>query len=232
MITFISESDTGFAGQTDQWCGNISVYIATLGLSVPKVAKFKTTNEFVQFIFDQHAGMQAYAHGLTMYKDLLRNGPSKALMGAIPIPPVFPTILPTISMGNARAQFADLIQDCVRSENFTPDMGVILGFMKSEAAAKEEPVTPLLILKSPTEGHPVLHVKKGKYQGYEVWKDCSDGKGYFKLDTSLYPDYTDVSELPAIGISKTWKYKIIYILAGAHTGNWSNEVTVGVFGQI
>ena len=175
--------------------------------------------------------VQAFAHGFTLYKDQLHNGPSKLLMGAIPSPPVFPTILPTISMGNARAQYADIIQDCFKSPNFTKDIGIKLGFI-IEVAAKDEPVTPLLITKSSIEGHPVLHTKKGIYQGYEVWKDVGDGKGYFKLDTSLYPDYTDNSALPAIGVSKSWKYKVIYLLAGVHSGNWSNEVTVGVFGQI
>ena len=42
MITFILDSDAGFAGQTSQWCGNIGDYITTLDLNAPKVAKFKT----------------------------------------------------------------------------------------------------------------------------------------------------------------------------------------------
>lgn len=232
MTTIILLSDAGFAGQTNQWCGNIEDYITILGLSAPKVAKFKTTNEFVQFIFKEQTEVQAFAHAFTSYKDQLHNGPSKILMGAIPSPPVFPTILPTISLGNARAQFADLIQDCVRSENFTRDIGVILGFMKTETAEKEEEGTPNLSVKLTTGGHPILHTKKGIYQGYEVWKDCGDGKGYTKIDTSLYADYTDVSDLPAIGVGKTWKYKVIYVAKGGQCGNWSSEVTIGVFGQI
>ena len=231
MTTFILETDAGFSGQTNQWCGNISDYITILELNAPKVAIFKTTNDFVQFIFKEQTEVKAFAHGFTLYKDQLHLGPSKVLMGAIPSPPVFPTILPTISMGNARAQFADLIQDCVRSSNFTRDIGVILGFMKTEAIEKEEEGTPNLTVKLTTGGHPILHAKKGSYQGYEVWKD-SDGKGYLKLDTSLYADYTDVSELPALGVGKTWKYKVIYVAKGGQCGNWSAEVTIGVFGLI
>ena len=232
MNTFILDSDAGLEGQLDQCCTNIDDYVTPLGLVAAKVVKIKTTYAFVKFIFGAHAGIQAYAHGLTIYKDQLHSGPSKALMGAIPIPPAFPTILPTISLGNARAQFADLIQDCVRSNNFTRDIGVILGFMKTEAVEKEEEGTPNLSVKLTTGGHPILHAKKGSYQGYEVWKDVGDGKGYAKLDTSLYADYTDVSDLPAIGVGKAWKYKVIYVSKRSKCGNWSSEVTIGVFGLI
>ena len=231
MLTTILDSDSGFEGQLNQCCTNLDDYATTLNLDAAKVAKLKTTNAFVKFIFNLQIFVQAYAHSLTSYKDQLHTGPSKSLMGAIPNLPVYPAVLPTISMGNARSQFADMIQDCVKSPNFTKDIGIKLGFIKTEAAAKPEEITPLLTIKLTTGGHPILHAKKGIYQGYQVWKD-SDGKGYIKLDISLYPDYTDVSDLPPSGVGKTWKYKVIYILKGEHCGNWSNEVTIGVYGQI
>ena len=231
MQTTILDSEAGFEGQLNLCCSNIDEYATILDLDAAKVTKLKTTGGFIKFIFGLQGQAQSYAHSVTSYKDQLHTGPSKDLMGAIPLPPVYPVVLPVISMGNARAQYADIIQDCVKSPNFTKDIGIKLGFI-IETAAKDEPVTPVLITKPSVEGHPVIHTKKGIYQGFEVWKDIGDGKGYFKLDTSLYPDYTDLSDLPAIGTGKTWKYKVIYLLAGVHSGNWSNEVTVGVFGQI
>jgi len=232
MQTTILDSEAGFHGQLDQCCSNIDDYSTPLNLDATKVANLKTTDGFIKFIFSLQGLAQSYAHAITSYKDQLHTGPSKLLMGAVPLPPVYPTVMPVISLGNARAQYADIIQDSIKSPNYTNDIGIKLGFIITEAAAKDEPVTPLLILKPSVEGHPVLHTKKGIYQGYEVWKDTGDGKGYFKLDTSMYPDYTDLSNLPAIGAGAIWKYKIIYMLSGAHSGNWSNEVTVGVFGQI
>ena len=232
MHTTILDTEAGFQGQFSLCCTNIDDYVVPLELDAAKVAKLKTTGGFIKFIFGLQVLAQSYAHSITSYKDQLFIGPSKLLMGAVPLPPVYPAIMPAISMGNAKAQYADMIKDCIKSPNYTNDIGIKLGFIISEAAAKEEPVTPLLVTKPSVEGHPVLHAKKGIYQGYEVWKDCGDSKGYFKLDTSMYPDYTDLSDLPAIGTGKTWKYKVIYILAGVHSGNWSNEVTVGVFGQI
>ena len=232
MKTYILASDPGFAGQSNQFCSNIGDYITPLSLDSTKVASFKTTNTYVQFIFTEQTAVQAFAQAFTSYKTHLHFGPSKELMGDIPRPPVFPTVLPTISLGNARAQYADLIQDCVDSKNFTREIGIILGFVKTEAAEKEEEITPNLTGKLTTGGHPILHATKKIYQGYEVWKDSGDGKGYVRIGTSLYPDYTDVSPLPAIGVGVTWKYKVIYILKGEPCGNWSSEVVIGVFGLI
>ena len=91
MVTFILDSDAGFAGQTIQCCKNIDDYTTILGLNAPKVAKFKISNEFVQFVFKEQTEVQAFAYGFTLYKDQLHNGPSKLLMETIPITPVFPT---------------------------------------------------------------------------------------------------------------------------------------------
>ena len=232
MKTFILATESGFAAQTNQFCQNIDGLIKPLSLDPAEVAAFKVTNTFVQFIFGEQAGIQSFAKAFTDYKNILHFGPSNALMGDIPLPPVFPSVLPVISMGNARSQFADLIQNCVRSKNFTSTMGITLGFVKAETEEKAEEGTPNLTIKLTTGGHPLLHATKGIYQGYEVWKDINDGKGYSRLATSLYADYIDLSTLPAVGIGVTWKYKVIYILKGVECGNWSAEVTIGVFGLI
>lgn len=232
MKTFILDSDAGLVGQTTQCCENISDYIIPLGLDATKVAKFVTANTYGVFVLAEHIKIQTFAHSFTEYKSHMLRGPSKDLMGAIPQLPVYPAVLPTISLGNIRALFADIIQDCVRSNNFTRDIGILLGFVKTEAEEKAEEVTPNLTIKLTTGGHPILHATKGIYQGYEVWKDTGDGKGYLMIAMSLYADYTDVTPLPAINVGVTWKYKVIYILKGEHCGNWSAEVTIGVFGLI
>jgi len=232
MKTFIEDSAEAFAIQINQCAAKISGLASTLSLDETEVLNFITTNSFVQIIFSQHNYIQVYAHTYTAYKTQLHKGPSKLLMGEIPTAPDILLVPPTISLGNARSQFADLIQHCVSSPKFTKNIGIILGFMKSESSEKETLVTPNLTIKITTGGHPILHATKGIFQGYEVWKDIGDGKGYSKLDTSMYADYTDHTQLPPYGEGKTWKYKVIYLLKGEHNGNWSAEVTVGVFGLI
>ena len=233
MKTFIENTEVALVAQTNKFCNNVDDVEATLDLDAAEVLKFKTSNKYLQFVFNEHINVQTYSSAFTEYKNQLITGPSKELMGELPKAPVYPLVPVTISFGDVRFQFATMIQHCVASKNFTRDIGIILGFVKPESAPKDTVVVvPNLSVKLTTEGHPILHATKGIYQGYDVWKDSNDGKGYVKLNTSLYPDFIDVSDLPALGIGKTWKYKIIYLLKGEHAGTWSAEVTIGVFGLI
>ena len=66
------------------------------------------------------------------------------------------------------------------------------------------------------------------YQGYQVYKDWGDGKGFVHLQVSLHADFVDNSLLPIEGITQTWRYKVIYYLKGEQVGNFSNIVSVTV----
>ena len=233
MRTFIEDGALALAIQTNKFNDNIAKYATPLGLDAAKLLNFKKSNSFVQFVFNMQDTVQSFAQGFTEYRNQLHFGPSKGMMGELPSPPVFPVVPVPISMGNVRAQFASIIQDCVASENFTRDIGIILGFVKSDSTEKDkEVVVPNLTVKLTTEGHPLLHASKRIYQGYDIYKDSNDGKGYLNLKTSLYPDFIDYSDLPALGMGKTWKYKVIYILRGEHSGTYSAEVTIGVYGLL
>ena len=233
MLVIIRKTDAAFANQSNQFCANIDKFATILGLDTEKVNAYKIANTYLQFIFSMQLEVQAYAHTFSNYKKHLHFGPSMELMGATPKAPVYPTVQVPISKGNVRTMLANMAQNCIISDNFTEDMGIALGFMDAVTSEKDEAViTPVLTAKLTTGGHPIIHAAKGIYQGYEVWKDSNDTKGFLKLDTSLYPDFTDNSPLPAYGKGASWKYKIIYLLKGVQCGNWSNEVNIGVYGEI
>ena len=228
----IEAAEGKFANQTNHFCTEISDYEKLLSLEAEDVIAFKKVNNFIQFVFSWQYTIHNIGVSFTSYKNQLHLGPSEELMGALPILPVYPLVIPEIPLGNARTLFSALIQNCFKSPKFTKDIGLQLGIIELDAAAKKEEATPVLTAKLTTGGHPILHTVKGDFAGYEVWKDVLDGKGYLKLDSSFYADYIDNSTLPAIGIGKTWKYKIIYTLKGVQCGHWSNEVAIGVFGLI
>jgi hypothetical protein len=233
MAINIKTSDTAFAIQNNQFCNNVDKVATLLSLDAEKVIAIKIANTFMQFIFGMQTETKAHAHSFTNYKRQLHFGPSTELMGEVPKPPVYPTVPVPISKGNVRSMLAGLAQDCVSSPKFTDAIGIALGIMDPVELGKDAVVvTPNLTIKHTTAGHPQLHATKGIYQGYEVWKDSNDGKGYLKLDTSLYPDFIDNSPLPTVGKAASWKYKIIYLLKGVQCGNWSAEVNIGVYGEI
>ena len=232
MKMFIERQEVLLVSQMGHFGQEISNYEVILTLDTGKVIILKKAISFITFMYPWQTTIQGIAHSFTSYKNQALYGPSDALLGALPILPVYPAVIPEIPLGNARTLFSDMIQACMKSPNFTKDIGLALGIIEPDVAAKPEEVTPVLTVKLTTGGHPLLHTVKGIYSGYEVWKDSMDTKGFQKLDSSLYSDYIDNSPLPAIGVAQTWKYKIIYILKAAVCGNWSNEVTIGVYGQI
>ncbi|MDZ4846399.1 MAG: hypothetical protein SH857_12705 [Chitinophagales bacterium] len=48
----------------------------------------------------------------------------------------------------------------------------------------------------------------------------------------MRPDYIDKSDLPPVGISKVWKYKMMYLFDDEPVGNWSTEAAVTVCGEV
>lgn len=149
-------------------------------------------------------------------------------MGAIPTPIVFGTPLPVVTQSDIQSLFADLIQDSVKSPFFTESIGIELGIIKTVPDSFSGEVIPVLTAGLTISGHPILHVPKGIYQGYEVFKDWGDGKGFVHLQVSLHADFIDNSLLPIVGITQVWRYKVIYYLKGEQTGNFSNIVSVTV----
>ena len=232
MKAYIAKTDTLLAIQIAGFCHIIGDYVNLLGLSATKVADLILGNPLLQFVVSMHPELAKTNHSFTSYKDLVIYGHKNEVLGAIPLLPVYPAILPTVTHANIRASFADLVQDCFKSPKFTENIGIILGIIDLTPEPKPGEGTPNLTAKLATGGHPLLHVTKGIYQGYEVWRDKGDGKGFVKISISLYADYLDASELPPINVSQQWKYKVIYILKGEVIGNWSAEISVIVYGII
>jgi len=232
MKAKIASTDLLLGLQINTFCIAIEDYVSTLGLSASKVAYLISCNPLIQFILTMHPELLKTAHSVTSYKDLLLYGHKNEVLGAIPTLPVFPAILPFVPLANVRSFFVDLVQDCMKSPKFTENIGIKLGIIDLSPEPKPEEGTPNLSVKYATGGHPLLHSTKGIFQGYEVWRDKGDGKGFVHITTSLYADYLDASELPAINISQQWKYKAIYILKGVVIGNWSAEVSIVVLGVV
>ena len=104
-------------------------------------------------------------------------------------------------------------------------LGIYPATVDSLVAAEIKP--PLSAKLSPA-GHPILHSLKSIYQGYEVYKDWGDGKGFVAFKTSMQADFIDNSDLPVAGITQVWRYKIVYLLKNEEVGNFSDIVSVTV----
>ena len=231
METFIEKQDDKFVVQLLTFCNNIDTYKVALGLDGNKIDALKKSSSLVAFIIPITSAMHDFSQGFTAYKNLMRYGNGNQVLGAIPVPPVFPPS-PGVTQANIQGQFADLIQDCVRSKNFTTDMANALGILKPSSPFNPQDGKPVIKVKSAEGGHPLLHTQKGNYQGWELWKDRGDGKSFVKIKEVLHPDYLDLDPLPALGASAVWKYKAIYIYKDKQAGSWSDEATITVYGHV
>lgn len=198
-----------------------------------KVAAVKNDKQVFVEVFGQLLIFRDFAESFTNYKNLFRYGNGDEVLGNFPPSPVINPPLPPLPVvtANCQKRFAELIQDCVKSSNYTVAIGEDLGI--------EAPVTPF----NPADGQPVIKKlystgglpgfswKKGKYQGIEVW--INTGAGWKYLDKDFNPDFVDKqTPLPPAGTSAVWKYKAIYLFKGEQAGQWSEELSITVYGAV
>jgi len=228
MATFIEKSDSLFNGQIKNFANKLPLYGTALGLTAAEIASVKADSLAVDYVFGNQLTVQTYGQNYTTFKNTLRKGGDQTL-GALPAAPVFAAAPPMVAI-NVEARFRALLQRITHQPGYTTAMGEDLGI---EAPAENfAPMSgkPLFTIEPSSGGYPNLRWTKGKYQGVEIWKDS--GQGFVKLDRDMKPDYIDKSNLPAVGTSAMWKYKMIYLLNDEISGNWSDVVAVTVHGEV
>jgi len=230
LATVIRRPDEDFESQLVTFCSKIDGYVVTLGLDPLKVAAVKADLKLFTYILLVHDLFETFGQDVTAYKDLLRHGKNEELLGAIPTPPAMPVPVPPVTLAKMQKRFADLIQDCVRSKNFTTNIGEDLGIIAPSTPFDPQAGKPVFKIIPSGGGYPRIIWKKGKFQGVNIYKD--DGSGYRKIDFDDKPDYIDKSALPKEGQSMVWKYKLIYVFNDAEVGSFSVEVAVTVYGSV
>jgi hypothetical protein len=248
----IKKDGAGFKGQLDAFCNGLTVaMVALLSLDPLKVAALKKTRDLVLFIYGAQAEAQQYAQDMSKYWLLLFRGIDDEILGPVPELPVYPAVLPDVTVSNAHKQFSDFVQDCKRSPNFTSNVADGLGVLAPDTVFDPEAGTPEIKVTVPVGGHPRIHLKnKSEYQGMEIWKLVSSpetqpggGTGipgappvnspaFRKLERVFGVNYTDPEALPAFGKAEVWHYKIKFLLKNEVVGNWTNVYSVTVTGGV
>jgi hypothetical protein len=231
MATLIEKSDLAFNAQLKTFAGNIDNYSTPLGLTSAEVNSVKADSLALSYMMDGQDAVQTFSPTFTAYKDLLRKGGADAL-GPVPLGPVLPTP-PPMPAPNVESRFRKLVQRIVNHPAYTPAIGEGLGIEAPSAAASKTALVagkPKFFIEPSSGGHPNLRWTKGKFEGVEIWKDS--GNGFAKLDRDMKPDYIDKTDLPKAGTTALWKYKMIYLMDDEPIGNWSDEVSVTVFGEV
>ena len=241
MASFIKSSDSEFGLQLENFRSKLPGYATALGVTVEEIDTVNADTNYYLSVLLAQTNFQTYAESVTNYKDLLRYGNGNEVLGQFPKVPKAPVNGggdPTVASAspapmvaaNVQERFSKLVQRIKGSPNYNKTIGEDLGIEGTETPFNPETGKPEIKTTYSSGGHPVLKWKKGKFQGLEVWKNT--GTGWTKLDTDTCPDYTDKTELPPVGQTAVWKYKMIYLYKDAQVGQWSDEATVTVSGSI
>lgn len=231
MATFIERTDAAFNAQLKNCANKIGTYSAALGLTAAEVAALKADALANDYVLNNQTTVQTFSQTYTAYKTLLRKG-GEPVLGPLPVPAAF-AAAPPMPAPDIEGRFRLLVQRISHSSGYTKAIGEDLGIEAPDAAASKANLgagKPEFRIELSSGGHPNLRWTKGKYDGVEIWKDS--GNGLAKLDRDMRPDFIDKTDLPASGTAAVWRYKMIYLMDDEPIGNWSDVVSVTVYGEV
>ena len=112
------------------------------------------------------------------------------------------------------------IEDKVfKSPGYTKAIGLDLGIEITPSAVPQATAVPDFLVRPAAGGKLEVVWVKGAFDGVKLQFDL--GAAGTQNDTDLRPNYT-LNWLPAAGQSAIIKVRLMYILKGADTGNWSD----------
>ena len=230
MRTTIADTEIGLCIELDTICREYPNYKDILKIDEVVISDLGKTNVVVQMITKQNAKVQLGANTFTAFKSLLLKGHGTDTIGGYPVLVTYPAVMPPICEANVESQLRHVIQLIVATGKLTEVMGIALGIVKLVNVADLALGTPDLTVKNSSGGHPEIHCKIGDYDDFEIWKDT--GTGFVLLSVSSKPKFIDNSVLPVTGGHALWIYKSIYRYKNVQIGNWSQAVSIAVYGTV
>jgi len=223
--SFMPSTDSGKADLLDHAATTLPHYAAILEVTTEDLTSLQADALAFRYILKSMADMQAYAHHLTEFKNILRDGSAATAGWTVPPMLVEPTP-PAVSSGII-PRLSTLAAHLKSHKNYTSAIGLDLGLIGTTTLVDPTTWKPILTAQNKA-GHPIIAWTKGSAAAIEIWVDRGDGAGFVFLTINTEPNTNDNQALPAT--SAVWKYKAIYRLHDEQVGQWSDvlSITVGV----
>ncbi len=214
------------------WLQNLSNkienYAAKYGITAAAVTDMKDGYVWLAYWMNYRQQYQEYLKKLSKFKDEIMND-----LGATSVPPSPPTFAaaPT-SVSSGIIVRAMAIVNAIKSNiGYTIADGNDLGIEGVEMVGRIDfkDAQPQIKVRLVSGGHPEIVWTKGDFDGIDIYVNRGNGHWEF-LATDSYPNYTDTTPLPAVGLSAAWSYKTIYRYDDEQVGQWSNPVSISVIG--
>ena len=210
------------------WLTNLIVKLepvaSTLGVTPEELASLKADGAVYAHAVDAKLQFRTKAQEWTEYVVLTERGTGA---NQVPAPLVLDPPPPGVESG-AFLRVAKLVNRIKTHGNYTTSIGKDLGIIGPEESLNMEALKPRLTVKL-DNGRPVLSWSKKGAQGLEIQADRGTG-AFVPAVFSLTTRHVDNAPLPPAGTGVVWKYRAIYRLKDSTVGQWSDDVSVGVFG--
>ncbi|MEI6145905.1 MAG: hypothetical protein D0531_04455 [Methylococcales bacterium] len=222
---FMPSTDSGKADLLDHVASILVNYASILEVTAEDLASLQADAHAFRYILKSMADMQAYAHHLTEFKNILRDG-SAAIVGWT-VPPMLIEPTPSAVSSGIIPRLSSLVAHLKSHKNYTSAIGLDLGVIGTSTVVDSSSWKPILNVQIKA-GHPIVTWTKGSAAAIEIWVDRGEGAGFSFLTINTEPNTSDNQPLPTT--SAVWKYRAIYRLHDEQVGQWSDvlSITVGV----
>jgi len=228
MEDWIEATDIKFATQVVTFAQKIGEYQSLFGFTNQDIADMRADASFVDYVIKLSNMADAYKQSWMALKAQARKGRGGSNISGFPAAIDLGTP-PALVKPNVEKRFRATVKQIKAHKNYSKGIGESLGIEKPEFVLNPHEKKPIFKI-SFSSGVPVLKWVKSKFEGVEIW--VNRGTGYTKLDRDIRSPYIDTHALPPAGQSAIWKYKMIYLLKDAPIGQWSDEASATVVGEV
>src|SRR3989339_593979 len=227
---FIPDGDQAKVGFIVNLGAKMPDHAATLSITPAEVTSVQADAAMFKYLMDMQEAYKTNKQEVTGYKNVLRDGPLGAPLGAVPVGPTLPVPPAAVSAG-IFIRISQLVSRIKGNPAYNKQtIGEDLGIVGDEQVIDIPNLKP--ILKSRLDaGRPMIIWKKGPADAIDIYVDRKDGAGFVFLVTDTFPDYLDTFPVPAGVQTAVWDYKAVYSINDEQVGQFSDPMPVTVSRQ-
>jgi len=229
-MSYLPKDDKAKADFLDNLRVKLPDHAVTLGISPAEVASVQADAAIFNYIMDMQEAYKTNKQEVTGYKNVLRDGPLGAPLGAVPVPPTLGAAPTAVSAG-IFIRIGQLVMRIKGNPAYNKQtIGEDLGLVSDEQVIDIPNLKPVLNHRLDV-GRPLILWSKGPATSIDIYVDRKDGLGFAYLANDSQPDYLDTFPVPAGVTTAVWDYKAVYKIGDDQVGQFSDPMPVTVSRQ-
>ena len=226
MSYFIEKNVAIFSTQLTKFSTRLPIYATDLGFSVDEKAEAVADAAYMAWIVKTDEDAETNKLAWKAFEMLARDGAADV---PVLIPPAAIVIAtaPTLVAPGIQRRFAEKAAKAKAnpkcSEAVQKDLGI---YTSPDVVAATTPDLKV----AEQAGHPELIFYKHGFLVINLYRDAGTGYGAAPFKTLTKSHFVDY-DLPPVGVTAHYKYKIVFVENDVEIGNFSPEVSINVIGR-